>query len=105
MTVISVSWEGGSALWLDGELADVLGDRATVERVLSQPVEAWRHVDLMGKPDDLETASDVPIGDAEQIDVISPGTPEHAARALLSLPGAVLTQGEEFIPEPPVEEA
>jgi hypothetical protein len=104
MQIVSVSWQDGTALWIDGGLVDATGDRKAAEAVLAAPVEVWEHVDLMGQPEGLTTTQDVKIGDAELTRSLPPGSAEHAAIAFRSLPGAILTQGEEFIPAAELEE-
>lgn len=79
--------------WRDGALVVVPeSQREAVEAVLSQPVEVIRSVDRMGP-------GDVPEAIVEQIVRLEPGTPEHVVRALLSLPGGFLLDGDDAIPD------
>ena len=78
--------------WIDGVLrVDPQSEQARIEAVFAEPVEAWQSVVQA----DVDGA---PTGIAEQIELLQPGSPEHAARAILSLPGGFLIEGDEFIP-------
>lgn len=83
-----------SILWRNGKLIAVVPEQgiAAVERALSQPVDVWQSVVRMGE-------DGAPQAIEERVEQLAPGTPEHAARAILSLPGGTLLVGDEFIPD------
>lgn len=95
MTVITGLARGIDLIqWIDGDLRVVPDtERRAVERVFEQPVEFFAAYDRPDAEDDLLEAVE------DGLATIEPGSPEHAARAILSLPGGFLIEGDEFIPD------
>jgi hypothetical protein len=85
--------------WHDGDLRVVPdSERRRVEVAFENPVE-------YGVSIDRDAPDGTPIAIEDAIEQIEPGSPEHAARAILSLPGGFLLEGDEFIPGGEPDEA
>lgn len=97
-TVLGFDDDTNTIEWIDGTLrVSPESEQERVQGVFADPVQYAAATDRVG-------ADGAPEAIEDGFATIEPGSPEHAARAVLSLPGGTLILGDEFIPdeEPPL---